>query len=219
RRLASEWTGLAAHPDPLDVLGLDLVQVATADHPVLAGLVHTAEDLGPDMLIVGTERRRGLERLLRASTAERLARTFQVGTLFIGEGMRALVRSDDGVLHLDRVVVPAGGTVSPQDAVDAALAFLAAIGRPDAALDLVTIGGSPEPPPLVVPPGQVLRWHGRPGGPVVPGLRQACDDLDADLVVMATRGHDSIVDDVAGTRTERLMRTVRCPLLAVPLPG
>ncbi len=217
RGLAGEWFDLPAHPDPLDRLELDLVQADSSDSSVLSGLVHTTEDLGPDLLIVGTERRQGLDRLVRASTAERLARTFQVGTLFLGEGMRALVRSDDGVLRIRRVLVPVGGTVLPQDAVDAALTFLSAIGCRDAALDLVSVGGSAEAPTLAVPAGQAHTWHAWPAGPVVPALERACRDLDADLVVMVTRGHDSFVDDIAGSKTERLMRTASCPLLAVPL--
>ena len=41
-------------------------------------------------------------------------------------------------------------------------------------------------------------------------------ELDADLVVMLTRGHDEVVDAFAGSRTERVLRRSELPLLSVP---
>ena len=37
------------------------------------------------------------------------------------------------------------------------------------------------------------------------------------LVVMATRGHDSVGDVIAGSHTERVLRSSRCPVLSVPV--
>jgi nucleotide-binding universal stress UspA family protein len=38
----------------------------------------------------------------------------------------------------------------------------------------------------------------------------------ADLVVMATKGHDGFLDMLRGSKTERVLRAVRCPIMAVP---
>jgi nucleotide-binding universal stress UspA family protein len=36
---------------------------------------------------------------------------------------------------------------------------------------------------------------------------------EADLIIMATRGHDSVADRVMGSNTERVMRHAPCPVL------
>ena len=39
----------------------------------------------------------------------------------------------------------------------------------------------------------------------------------ADLVVMATRGHDGFLDALRGSTTERVVRHARCPVLGLPV--
>jgi len=39
----------------------------------------------------------------------------------------------------------------------------------------------------------------------------------ADLIAMGTQGHDSLMDTLRGSTTERVMRRAACPLLAVPV--
>jgi nucleotide-binding universal stress UspA family protein len=54
------------------------------------------------------------------------------------------------------------------------------------------------------------------GGEVVETILNASDEREADLIVMATRGHDGFVDALRGSTTERVLRGAKCPLLAVP---
>jgi nucleotide-binding universal stress UspA family protein len=42
---------------------------------------------------------------------------------------------------------------------------------------------------------------------------RAAETTGADLVVMATRGHDSLSDRIVGTHTERVLRHAPCPVL------
>jgi nucleotide-binding universal stress UspA family protein len=46
-------------------------------------------------------------------------------------------------------------------------------------------------------------------------LRTALEE-EADLIVMATAGHDGFLDAIRGSTTERVLHGTRCPLLAVP---
>jgi len=43
-------------------------------------------------------------------------------------------------------------------------------------------------------------------------------EFDVDVIVMATKGQDSLLDMLRGTTTERVLRGARCPLLAIPAP-
>jgi nucleotide-binding universal stress UspA family protein len=49
-------------------------------------------------------------------------------------------------------------------------------------------------------------------------LIAAAGALKADLVVMATAGHHGFLDALRGSTTERVLRKLTCPLLAVPVP-
>lgn len=42
-------------------------------------------------------------------------------------------------------------------------------------------------------------------------------DFDVDLIVMTTEGHNSMLDMMRGSTMERVLRSARCPLLALPV--
>jgi hypothetical protein len=46
-------------------------------------------------------------------------------------------------------------------------------------------------------------------------LVEAIQDFHPDLVVMTTAGHHGFMDALRGSTTERVLRAIRCPLLAV----
>jgi nucleotide-binding universal stress UspA family protein len=54
-------------------------------------------------------------------------------------------------------------------------------------------------------------------GPVVEAIVNAADELEADLLVMATKGHDGILDAFRGSTTEQVLRRAERALLAVPV--
>ncbi|MEI7932093.1 MAG: universal stress protein [Alphaproteobacteria bacterium] len=42
---------------------------------------------------------------------------------------------------------------------------------------------------------------------------------NADLIVMATAGHDSVMDALRGSKTEQVLHRARRPLLTAPASG
>ncbi|MCB0757325.1 MAG: universal stress protein, partial [Flavobacteriales bacterium] len=54
--------------------------------------------------------------------------------------------------------------------------------------------------------------QGDPVGTIV----HVAEATRADLVLMTTKGHDGFLDALRGSTTERVMRAVKCPVLAVP---
>lgn len=195
----------------------ELIEVpAQGDDPAPA-VVRAVEAHGPDLLVVGSQRRQGLERLLRGSTGERIARAFSVGTLVIGDDSPGLVDPDRGVRRLAQVLLPVGGALDPQDAVDAAAAFLTGVDARDAQVHLLQVAPNSQPAVQVQPPAWLKLAPRRREGTVVQGILAEAARVRADLIVMATRGHDSLADEVLGSRTERVLRQAPCPLLSVPL--
>jgi nucleotide-binding universal stress UspA family protein len=54
-------------------------------------------------------------------------------------------------------------------------------------------------------------------GEVVETIVHVAEATKADLVLMTTEGHDGFLDALRGSTTERVMRSVSCPMLAVPV--
>jgi nucleotide-binding universal stress UspA family protein len=53
-------------------------------------------------------------------------------------------------------------------------------------------------------------------GDVVDTILAVSKDCDADLIAMATQGHDGFLDALRGSNTERVLRQSKCPVLSVP---
>lgn len=53
-------------------------------------------------------------------------------------------------------------------------------------------------------------------GDVERQILHAADECRADLIVMATQGHQGFLDALRGSTTERIVRNAKCPVLAVP---
>ena len=47
-------------------------------------------------------------------------------------------------------------------------------------------------------------------------LYPAAEEVEANLIVMPTEGRHGVFDALRGSTTERVLRRVRCPVLAVP---
>jgi nucleotide-binding universal stress UspA family protein len=54
-------------------------------------------------------------------------------------------------------------------------------------------------------------------GSVVPRIIQTAAEVEADLIVMSTRGHNGLLDALRGSTTEQVLRQAGRPLLAVPV--
>ena len=74
-------------------------------------------------------------------------------------------------------------------------------------------------PSAILPERDGWSWHRQTrSGDVVDQIVAVAGDTDADLIVMVTQGHDGFLDALRGSTTERVLRRVSCPVLAVPAP-
>ena len=80
-------------------------------------------------------------------------------------------------------------------------------------------GTEPDVDTLVLPQKADWSWNQLFGkGDPVEWTLAAGAEFDVDLIVMATKGQDSLMDMLRGTTAERVLRGARCPLLAIPAP-
>lgn len=92
------------------------------------------------------------------------------------------------------------------------------LGASDVDVHVLHVGdGAPAPLPRV-PEREGVRLHAETArGPIEAGLLEWAKGAHADLIVMATRGHDSLRDVLLGSHSERVLRRASCPVLLVPI--
>ena len=199
-----------------DKVSLGVRKVDARGPTPLAAVDRYLEEHAADLLVLGTEGREGLARFLRPSAAQRLARRAGTRTLFVPAGIGGFVEPEDGSITLRRIVVPVDQRPDPTPAVIVASRAAAALSAEPVDVTLLHVGDG-DAPPIKTPETASCRWHTlqRWGDPAREILA-ACEELGADLVVMATEGREGIVDALRGSVTEQVVRNARSPVLAVP---
>ena len=170
-----------------------------------------------DLIVLATEGREGATRWLNRSYAEKIARWSRTMTLFVSaESKRNLVSLKDGKKSLQNILIPVDWQPDFTGAVEIARRTAAMLGDGEVAITLLHIGDSQPVLPLLQE-GTAWNWQveTRQGEPVAEIL-SAAEKYRADLIVMATAGHEGMWDALRGSTTEQVLRKAPCPLLAVP---
>lgn len=184
--------------------------------PVRAMLRHFHR-FPPDMIVLATHQRGGLERRLSKAVAEPLARRSGAMTLFIPHKGRGFVSLDDGTVALKRILVPIDHYPHPQTALRKALLLARGLDCAAGEFRLVHVG-RPEAAPKIDLRGDagwcyetVVRQ-----GDVVDQILEEETHWRPDLMVLTTQGHMDFLDALRGSTTERVLRGAHCPVLAIP---
>jgi len=220
RSLLSGWGMLAedATLEDFEKLGLKVMPVDLSRKGDLSWeLVVRAHDSHPDLVVLGTAGRVGLDRLMHPSVAEPVARSWGGPTLVLTDKGSSLVEAD-GTLALRKVVVPIDASVPQQPVIDALTNLLQAVDQSPVEFVLVHVGRVDGIPSFELPDRTDWMWRSEVvDGSVVEGILEVAAVEGADLVAMGTQGHDSMMDTLRGSTTERVMRRASCPLLVVPV--
>lgn len=181
-------------------------------------LLKVIAEIQPDFVVAGTRARRGVDRALMGSTAQTLVRGAGVPVLLLPAGHAGFVDGSTGKLGLHKVLVPAGDPETAQVAVDAATRLAALQGSSVGELLLVHVGQDADAPAVALPGdlGWGRRWI-RGEGSVAKTVADTAEAEHVDLVVMASRGRDSVMDSLLGSHTERVLKRSPCAMLVVPI--
>ncbi len=179
-------------------------------------ILEMVEEDQPDLLVLGTEGREGLPRWSSPSVAERAARRSRTTTLFVPSNTRGFVSAKDGSTQLRRILLPVDVEPDPEAAILRATRAAAALGDVPVEISILHVGGeAPVLPDLPSDPDWTWK-HLRREGDAVEEILAVAEEEDSDLIVMATAGHEGVLDALRGSVTERVLRGARCPLLAIP---
>jgi len=169
-----------------------------------------------DLIVLATHGREGAPRWLKPSVSEPVARNARTATLFIPHGARGFVTLG-GEVQLKRVLVPVDQKPDPQPAIEALAGFMRGIGARPSHVETLFVGPSERMPRVAAPAGLPCSFESkvRSGNPVEEILKLA-EEHRADLIVMATEGHNDFLDALRGSTTEQVLRSAPCPVLAIP---
>jgi len=193
----------------------------SSEDPVAAITAYLTEHQ-PDLLVLSTHQRSGMDRWLRDSIAEPVARQSCAATLFVPLAAPGFVDAVNGHVQLRTVLIPVDKTPNPQRAVDAALTLARTLRCRDAHFVLLHIGSSMSRPAVALPleqgwTSEYQSWGGNVVDLILTSAR--IEDPKPDLIVMATHGHHGFLDALRGSTTERVLHNAPCLVLAVPSRG
>jgi nucleotide-binding universal stress UspA family protein len=220
RRTLAAWGVLSAETPAhalADTLGVRIRKIGLEGRDPVQGVLRLLDQRPADLIVLATHARSGLPRWLRGSVAEPLARKAQVPALFVPHDCRGFVDQQTGEVRLRNVLIPVDRAPDAQSAVALGLRVADLLEADAARFHLLHAGTADDAPALEVDPRHAPRLlHLNRPGPVVEAILDAAEAVDADLLVMATRGHDGILDVFRGSTTEQVLRRAGRAVLAVP---
>jgi nucleotide-binding universal stress UspA family protein len=218
RETLAKWGVLPPGSSKGDVerLGLHIEKILAFHEEPTRSLEQHLKRHPADLLVLATHQPDVLERLMAKAVAEPLARHTRIPTLFIPEGAHGFVSLDDGQVQLHNIVIPVDRTPSPHAAIQAAIRLVQDLQVPLMTITLMYVGSQEDMPVIdrIDLPGWTWRTTVRTGD-IVDAIMT--DSETADLIIMATEGPHGLLDALLGSTTERVLRQVRCPLLAIPV--
>ena len=178
-------------------------------------LLDALRQVAPDLIIAGTHQKSGAARLLAGSQCEALLRNVTEPTLVFPMNARSFL-DERGQPELRKMVIPIGDEASAEAGLFRAQWLADMLGISELDVELIYVGDAADAPNVTHPnrPGWNVTVTTSKGN-VVDAVAAAASD--ACLLVMATRGADSLKDSLLGTNTERVLRTGTCPVMITPM--
>ncbi len=188
--------------------------VIDSDDPVAACLDHL-ERHPTDLVVLATHQNDGRMGWFRRRVAEPLSREAGEATLFLPHDRSGFVDPDTGEVRIRQVLLPVTKVPDPRVALRAATSMVEQLVEGPVHFTLLHVGNGNSAPALDLPEREAWTWEYQVrSGDVVDTVVAEAGRLKADLVVMTTKGHDGFLDALRGSTTERIMREVKCPVVA-----
>ncbi len=215
REALTRWGLMAADVEPSEIevkLGIQVVKVEINSTDLAGGIFNFILRHRPDVFVLSTHGREGLNRLLYGSKAEEIARRTHVPAIFIGPEAHGFVDKSNGQIRLERILFPVAHSPSPISSSRFLTELLAPIGISSAAFHFIHVGNSA--PKIMGVPDQSVKIV---DGPIEETILRVAQDYH-DMIAMPTAGHHGFLDALRGITTERVLRRAPCPVLAIPAP-
>lgn len=207
-----------SHRSAVPKLGIDVRKVVAQQNDPVKAVLHYLDAHPADLIVLATHHHEGRAHWLQQSVAEPVARRAAQMTLFIPGGGTGFVSAETGSVSLENILIPITTTPRPQPAIEAAVRLANRLECPRGTFTLLHIGEADTMPTVQCPevPGWEWKKISRTGD-VIHGIAETASSTSAGLIVMATDGRHGFLDALRGSHSERVLRHVSAPLLAVPV--
>jgi nucleotide-binding universal stress UspA family protein len=219
RATLARWNILPADADVDEVasLGLRIKKVLNAERDPLAAMIDYCAKHPPDLLVLATHQREGLDRWLHKPVAEPLARQARAMTLFVPAHGHGFISPANGAVTLRRILIPVDHLPDAQAAVEEGFFLAEGLQCRDVTFKLLHVGTEKGMPTLFLPHAPNYEWLEQiVNGDAVEAILKEESTWSPDLIVFTTQGHRDFLDALRGSTTERVLRGARCAVLAVP---
>lgn len=218
RRTLFHWNLLPKKSKPEDIakLGLRVKKIRAKGENPTEVIQKQIKKSNYDLLVLSTQQRKGMAKFLKKSVAEPVSRNSRITTLFVPQSTEGFISKNAGEINLRNILFPVNDQPNPQPALNALAVLAKNLKCKRLSIHLLHIG-KPKEIELVLPNEDGWHFHHvNDTGDVVQAIVNQSIKLDSDLIVLATQGHDSLMDSIMGNTTEQIVREVTCPVLAVP---
>ena len=218
RELLVRWGELPEGAERADVekIGPRVSKVVGSSSDVVSSMANFISEHSVDLTVLATHAYSGFDRMRHTTFAEPLARSSGTSTLFVPHGVKGIVDPSTGAVMIKRVLLPFAEAPDPAGAVGAALDLIATFALSAVDIDLLWVGSEEALPQVELPESHGISWKCLVrDGAVVDEILSVAESRQADLIVMASAGHDSFLDALRGSKTERVLREAPCPTLMV----
>jgi nucleotide-binding universal stress UspA family protein len=217
REVLVRWGLLDAQATPADIeakLGVRVSKIEIDHRDALSGISEFFLTHRPDLVVIATHGREGVNRWLHGSVSEEVPRRAHVPTLLIGPDSRGFVEAQTGQMRLRRILLPVAPSPSPARTLDLLSSLLSPFGVARDSFELIHVA---EAGPDVLDEAGETRKVECLEGPVVETILRVADERKVDLIAMPTAGHHGFLDVFRGSTTSRVLAHAPCPVLALPL--
>ena len=200
--------------DQLKERGIGVRKLLVTGDPLQTCLEHLREHRA-DLVVLHTHQRDGAAVWLHGGgVAEPLARETGRPTLIVPGHARGFVDLVTGDARLRRVLIPVAKAPEPGTAIGLAAWLANIIGGDDVRFTLLHVGNDLDVLAIDAPQRPGWEWTLiQRDGDVAECILRAEQEMQPDLVVMTTQGHNGFLDALRGSTTERVLRHLHCPML------
>lgn len=219
RETLSEWGLLPdwALPEDVGRLGIGVHKHLLGGNAPVDVIVDHLRVHSPDLIVIATHHREGLDRWLHQDIAKRIARISHRDCLFVPHNTIGFVRRQDGFAQIRRIIIPIAEQPASQAAIAQAWdlirvlqcapieATLLHVGNDDAVFDTLSI------PDIEDWSWELVVEQGDPASQIL----KCSEERQADLIALTTEGRHGFLDALRGSTSEQVVRKASCPILSV----
>ena len=219
RSALEKWNVLPPNSSKEDVVGLGVgIEKVSAPHrDAVSSILKYLQKHPHDLIVLTTYQHEGIDRWMKKAVAEPIARQSGEITLFLPHQSPGFISAGTGQVSLKNVLIPIDQRPHPQLAIEIASSLAHLLGCVGVNFHLLHVGNEKTAPQVKLPFGDSGAWTPILGqGNVIDQILKTAEEIAADLIVMATQGHEGFLDALRGSTTERIVRASSCPVLAVP---